>query len=136
MGAFTTGLKLRARRHNGAADASSVFASLIITSLAFLSLILTIATNELNPIPLMLSAWGFILLLWSPKSFEKPYRVWKIFWLGLSQLIIMLVWVCYILPAGIIMQARGRDPLHLRFQPSARTYWKKPHPTGNMMKST
>lgn len=123
------------RRH-ALTDTSLVFGSAVATFLALLSAVLTILQNEVNPIPLMLGAWCFILLMWSPTSFRGPYRVWKYFWLGLGQLVIMLVWLCYILPAGLIMQARGRDPLHLRFQAEARTYWKKPHPTGTMMKST
>lgn len=121
---------------HGAAHNHVVFGSTLSMLLAFLSLALTVYTSEPNPIPLMLGALCFLLILWAPWVFFWPSRLWKAIWIGLGHLVIFLVWVLYILPSGLIMQARGRDPLDLRFRPEARTYWKNPHPTGNMQKST
>ena len=116
-------------------SASMIFGTALTVALSLLSLILTWQAAEPNPLPLMLAAWCLMLLLWSPTSFQPLYNAWNSLWLAVGRTLIMLVWVCYILPAGLIMQARGKDPLHLRFRPEARTYWKKPLPIGDMKKS-
>ncbi len=116
----------------GVTHSHTFFGCMVSVFLSLLSLVLTWWTTETNPIPLMFGAWCFLLLLWSPAVFYWPHRIWLAFWLALGHMFIFIVWILYILPAGIIMQARGRDPLDLRFLPEARTYWKRPHPTGTM----
>ena len=112
-----------------------MFGAALSTLLSLGSLALTWWYGTPNPIPLMLGTLCFLLLLWAPSAFYWPGRVWKALWLAAGHFIILLIWVLYILPTGLIMQARGADPLDLRFRPEARTYWKKPHTTGNMQKS-
>ncbi|RYG61668.1 MAG: hypothetical protein EON60_02655 [Alphaproteobacteria bacterium] len=112
--------------------AHTTFGCILTVLLALLSLLLTWWSGEANPIPLMLGAWTFLLALWSPAIFYWPHRIWDSTWLAFGHLIILIMWVFYILPSGVLMQARGRDPLDLRFLPEARTYWKRPTPTGTM----
>ena len=110
------------------------FGATATTVLALVALVLVMLGSGLGAIVLMVAAWLLILLMWSPASFKRIYGWWKMLWLGVGQAVIMLVWLLYILPSGLLMQARGKDPLDLRFDPANRTYWKKPHPTGNMQK--
>lgn len=129
-------IKATVLTHPGARRSSehdhAIFGCFISIALSFLSFVLTWWTEETNPIPLMLGAWCFLLVLWAPNIFFWPYRIWLAAWLAIGHLLICIMWVVYILPAGVIMQTRGRDPLDLRFLPEARTYWKRPQPTGTM----
>ncbi len=136
MGVIKATMLTHTGTKRGASHNHVVFGSTLATLLALGSLALTYSTGESNPVPLMLGALCFLSTLWSPSLFYWPSRLWKAFWLAMGHLLIFLVWVLYILPAGMFMQARGNDPLDLRFRPSARTYWKNPHPTGSMQKST
>ena len=117
------------------AQSNTFFGCSITTCLALLSGLLTAMQGNTNPIPLMLGTCAFLVVLWSPKSFGPANLYWKKSLIALGQAVIILIWATYILPSGLIMQARGRDPLNLKFDPKATTYWKTPLPTSNMEKS-
>ena len=117
-------------------ESNVVFGCACATFLALLSLPLSYFMQESNPLPLMFGALCLLLVLWSPASFTPVQRAWIISSIVLGQAAITFVWVLYILPAGLIMQARGKDPLDLRFLPRAQTYWKPPHPTTSMQRSS
>lgn len=112
------------------------FGCSLAACLALLSAAISAWAGEPNPIPLMLGTCALLLVLWSPNSFGPAKRFWHKSLIATGQAVIVIVWVVYILPAGLIMQARGRDPLNLRFEPKARSYWKPPLPTSNMEKSS
>lgn len=117
-------------------ESNVVFGCTCAVILALLSIPLTYFTAETNPLPLMLAALCLLLVMWSPASFNPLRRAWVITGVVLSQTAITFWWVLYILPAGLIMQARGRDPLDLRFLPHTETYWKPPHPPTSMQRSS
>ena len=56
----------------------------------------------------------------------------------ISPVIMGLLYAILIVPAGLIFKAKGRDLLHLRWQPKAPTYWiqrTSPSPfAGSMLK--
>lgn len=110
------------------------FGSTITVAFALLSLAGTLWSGETTPLPLLLAAISLLLLLWLPASFIPLYNAWLSTTKLCGQAAIVLIWFLYILPSGIIMQARGRDPLHLRFEATSRTYWKVPPTSTNMQK--
>jgi hypothetical protein len=73
-------------------------------------------------------ACGLLLLsLLAPRSLQIPNELWAKIGLLLSRLVNPVVMaviyaVCFV-PVGIVNRIRKKDPLHLRFDPSASTYW-------------
>jgi hypothetical protein len=57
-------------------------------------------------------------------------RVWIGMMMGLSpigwvmsHLILAIIYYLVLTPVGLVLRALGRDPLHRRFEPEAKTYW-------------
>ena len=70
----------------------------------------------------------------------KPFnRLWLKFGLLLHKVAnpIMMAFVFFgaVLPTGLIMRALGKDPLRLKRQPDANSYWIERHPPGPAPKS-
>ena len=61
-------------------------------------------------------------------------RAWT--WFGLllhriiSPLVLGIIFFATVTPTALIMRALGKDPLRLRFEPGARTYWIERRPPG------
>ena len=67
-------------------------------------------------------------------------RVWLLVGLFLHRvmtpLVLGLVFFSTVLPIGLVFRALGKDPLRLKFDPDATTYWiaRRPHgPAGHTM---
>ena len=65
----------------------------------------------------------------------KPFnRLWLKFGLLLHKvvnpIVMALVFFGTVLPTGLIMRALGKDPLRLKRQPDANSYWIERHPSG------
>ena len=95
------------------------------------------------------SAWGWIgigaalvlLALVRPAWLAVPNRLWMKLGLLLfhviNPLVMAILYYLCIVPMGLIMRAFRKDPLRLRLDPAAKTYWQKrepPHPEGRGMK--
>ena len=61
-------------------------------------------------------------------------RVWFKFGLLLQRvvnpLVMAVIYFAVVTPTGLIMRALGKDPLHLRYDPDARSYWIPRDPPG------
>jgi hypothetical protein len=92
--------------------------------------------------------WIFILLVavciatsaWvRPQWFRGYYRfsTWSGFWSSqwVARAFLMLMFLFLILPAAVIMRLVGKDPLHLKRQPGATSYWKPPKQGGSLDRS-
>lgn len=83
------------------------------------------------------SAWGFlwgglaaafiILALTRASLLSSPNRLWLKFGLLLhrivSPIIMAILFYVTILPVGLLMRAFGKDPLRLRLEKGANSYW-------------
>lgn len=48
----------------------------------------------------------------------------------ISPVILGMLFYVTVVPTGLVMRALGKDPLRLRFDPAARTYWIERRPPG------
>ncbi len=84
----------------------------------------------LTPIGIALVVLG---LVW-PKILAGPNRAWTrlglLMFKVVNPVVLALMYVTTFVPIGLIMRACGRDPLRLKADPSASTYWVKREPPG------
>ena len=70
----------------------------------------------------------------APKWLAPLNRVWMAFGLLLGRIVspimLFLVYVVAVVPTGLIMRLRGKDPLQRRFEPEAASYWVHRNPPG------
>lgn len=61
-------------------------------------------------------------------------RLWMQFGILLgrivSPIVLFLLYVVAIVPTGLVLRLRGKDPLHRRFDPAAASYWVHRVPPG------
>lgn len=124
------------RKHNegvrGASDRSFglVFAAvfLIIALYPFFS------GGALRLWSLAISGVFGILALFIPKVLAPANRVWTKFGELLHRIVspvaLGIVFYLTVLPTGIILRLLGKDPLRLRMDPTAESYWIKRDPPG------
>jgi hypothetical protein len=85
-----------------------------------------------GPIGFIFIAIGAVILLaglvW-PKSLIILYKAWMTLALVLgfimSHIILALVYYLVLSPIGLFMKMLGKDPLTLKFNPKASSYWVK-----------
>jgi hypothetical protein len=83
-----------------------------------------------GPMGFIFIAIGAVILLaglvW-PKSLAPLFKVWMTLALVLgfimSHIILALVYYLVLSPIGLFMKILGKDPLTLRFDPKADSYW-------------
>jgi hypothetical protein len=84
----------------------------------------------LAPIGLCLVGLG---LAW-PRSLAGLNRAWTklglLMFKVISPVVLALLYVITFVPIGLLMRASGRDPLRLKRDPAATTYWVKREPPG------
>jgi hypothetical protein len=108
--------------------------------LVFTTFFLVVALNPLrsgHPVRLwaLIAAAAFLgfALLW-PAALHRPNRLWMQFAQLLSRvfnpIVTGLLFYLVITPAGWLIRRLGNDPLKLRFDPSASTYWIERQPPG------
>lgn len=72
--------------------------------------------------------------LWAPVVLRPLNRIWFLFGLALNKimnpLVMGLLFYLTIAPTGLIMRLVGKDPLHRRFDPQAKSYWIERRPPG------
>ena len=61
-------------------------------------------------------------------------RLWGRFTVALHRLVtpvaMLVVFVAIVVPIGLVMRALGKDPLRLKPDPAAATYWIDRRPSG------
>jgi hypothetical protein len=79
------------------------------------------------------AAFLVVALLW-PAVLAPLNRIWTRFGLLLhrivSPVVLGVMFFGVVTPMGLVMRALGKDPLRLRFDPAARTYWIERRPPG------
>jgi hypothetical protein len=69
-----------------------------------------------------------------PDSLALPNRLWTKLGLLLfhvvNPVVMLLLFIITIVPAGLIMRLVGHDPMRRRFEPDAETYWLDRDPPG------
>jgi ABC-type uncharacterized transport system permease subunit len=72
-----------------------------------------------------------------PQLLEPLNRLWFLLGIVLGKImtpvVMLLIYVLTIVPIGLILRMRGKDPMARRFDREAKTYWK-PHPGAGSMK--
>lgn len=75
-----------------------------------------------------------VLGLAAPRRLAGLNRAWTrlglILFKVVNPVVLFLMYATTIVPIGLIMRACGRDPLRLKRDPSASTYWVKRDPPG------
>jgi len=80
--------------------------------------------------PALLAAAGVLVLLalLAPQSLIPLARVMHFFATWLTRLVgwlaLVIAFWCVVTPAGLLMRLGRRDPLLLRFDPQAESYWE------------
>lgn len=82
-----------------------------------------------------------VLALAWPRSLSWLNRAWMRFGMLLNRIVspvaIGVVYYLALVPMGLVMRAFGKDPLRLKFDPAAASYWisrKPPGPNPQTMK--
>ncbi len=83
----------------------------------------------------VLASVVFFVLAFAKPSLLAPLNyVWSRFGLLIQKItkpiILLVMYVVTIIPFGIVIRALGKDPLRLRFDSEAPTYWIKRDPVG------
>jgi hypothetical protein len=75
-----------------------------------------------------------VLALAAPRVLRPLNRAWTAFGVLLGKIIspimLFVVYVIAVVPTGLILRLRGKDPLHRRFDPEAKSYWVHRVPPG------
>lgn len=83
---------------------------------------------------LVLAIVLFALSYVCPVIFCIPNRIWFRFGLLLAAIVgpvaIAVVYAIAIVPVGLLMRLSGKDPLRLKFEPEAKSYWLVREPAG------
>ncbi len=110
------------------------FGYALTTLLALYSGYCTARLGYPYPLPLIGACFCFLATLWRPSLFCGPTKAWTHLLYHTGRLVLVLYWLLYILPMGLLMQAQGKDPLRRRFNPSSVTYWQAPQTSADMRK--
>ncbi|HBS34436.1 MAG TPA: hypothetical protein DEA50_05065 [Parvularcula sp.] len=111
----------------------------LVVGAAFLALALLVAQKDGGPglVPLTFGATGAALAalaLAAPSLLASPKRLWMklglVLGLVMTPIVMGVVYVTTILPIGLIMRARGHDPLRRRRKPAGESYWIAKDPPG------
>ncbi len=83
---------------------------------------------------LVAAAVVLVLALLRPAALAPLNRVWLRFGLLLykvvNPVVMALVFYTTVIPIGLLMRASGKDPLRLRRDPAAESYWIRRDPPG------
>lgn len=71
-----------------------------------------------------------------PQHFRAYYRfsTWAGFWSSqcVARIVLALIFVVVVVPAGLVLRLFGKDPLHLKRSPDATSYWKPTKKSGSL----
>ncbi|MET0335686.1 MAG: SxtJ family membrane protein [Rhizobacter sp.] len=84
------------------------------------------------------AAFGAVALV-IPKILAVPNRLWMKFGLLLAKVVspiaLGILFYLVFMPVGLVMRITNKDPLRLRFDPAAKSYWIPRSPPGPDPKS-
>jgi hypothetical protein len=124
------------RKHNEQVQSSSdrsfglVFAAVFLI-VAFYPLV---GGQAVRPWAMTVAGIFLALALLIPKTLGPANRLWTKFGLLLhnivSPLALGILFFLVVTPTGLLMRLFGKDPLRLRFDPAADSYWIQRNPPG------
>lgn len=83
---------------------------------------------------LAVAALFLLAALAVPKALAPLNRLWMALGLLLGRIVgpimLFVVYVIAVVPTGLLMRIRGKDPLHRRFDRQAASYWVHRNPPG------
>lgn len=83
---------------------------------------------------LAVAAVFLLAALAAPRWLAPLNRLWMALGLLLGRIVspimLFLVYAIAVVPTGLVMRLRGKDPLHRRFEPGAASYWVHRNPPG------
>ena len=83
---------------------------------------------------LAIAALFLLVALAAPSILAPLNKLWMAFGLLLRKIIgpimLLVVYVIAVVPTGLIMRLRGKDPLHRSFDRAAASYWVHRNPPG------
>jgi len=95
--------------------------------LTFGTVFLILASLKGSVAYIMISSVFYLLALVSPLSLSTPNKLWTKFGVILNSIttpiFMAVVFYLIVMPIGIIMRARGHNPLKLQFDKKTSTYW-------------
>ena len=129
-------------RHEAAVPGSNrSFGMVMAAAFALLTLISVWHVGRAWPWTGALAAFFFVFACLCPAALRPLNWMWLKFGLLLhmvvNPIVMALVFFGAVLPTGIIMRALGKEPLRLKRQPDANSYWierRPPGPTPESMK--
>ncbi len=75
-----------------------------------------------------------VLSLVAPSSLRRLHHAWDklglLMFRVVNPVVLALIYAVVIIPIGFLMRLTGRDPLHLRFDARAESYWVVRDPPG------
>jgi hypothetical protein len=111
-----------------------IFALLVLGFAGIVSLVAAIRFDALAVAMAVLAAGAFVAVVGclAPPWIRPVYVAWMaaafpIGWL-VSHAAMAAIFFLVITPIGLMMRACGRDPMQRRFDPAARSYWKRRSP--------
>lgn len=109
---------------------SIVFAGLFVV----LGLLPLLWQDEVSGWSIAIGAAFLVVGLAAPQVLEQPKRLWmrfaELMHTIVSVLLLTLVFFALVTPTGWIMRAFRNDPMRLKRDPTARTYWIERTPAG------
>lgn len=115
------------RREKPKGGSNRSFGLVMAVALSVIALLPALRHGEprwwLMGLGLVLGALGLV----APAVLGPLNRAWTAFGLALSAvttpIALGVLYTLVFVPIGLLNRLRGADPLHLRFDPTARTYW-------------
>jgi len=90
--------------------------------------------NEMRVWPLPVAAAFLAAAVLLPGALAPLNQLWFRFGLALGKfvtpLVMAVLFFVTVTPVGVLMRIAGRDPLRLRWQPAAKSYWLERSPAG------
>lgn len=122
------------REETTVAGSDRSFGLVMSVAFAILTLINIVHSGRVWPWTGGLAVLFVLGALFYPAALKPLNRVWLRFGLILHKLVNPIVmgilFFGTVLPTGLVMKAAGKDPLRLRREPKASSYWIVRHPPG------
>ena len=122
------------RAHAGEGGSDRSFGLLFAALFTVIGLWPLMDGRPVRTIPLVLAALFGIVALLRPSLLKRPKQWWMRLSLLLARItnpiVTTLLFAIAITPMGVIRRMAGKDPLRLRPNPAARSYWIERTPPG------
>ena len=123
-----------ARRHEVRLSSDRTFGLLLAGAFVVAGLLPLLHGATMRLWPIVIALPLFLLALVVPRSLHRANLYWSKLGLLLQRIVapvvVGLLFFVVITPIALIFRALGNDPLRLKFEPEAATYWIERIPPG------